>query len=90
MQPSSELTKAGSQTMVRVSVPLLTLEYNVMSYLSRSQKIALGSFVTLIVMMFITFFLEGNVKTFGYIVASVAFAGFIIILSGNEEKDKRS
>lgn len=61
-----------------------------MSNLSRSQKIVLGSFVTMLVMLFVTFFLEGDVKTFGYVLASTAFAGYIIILSGDKEKNKPS
>lgn len=61
-----------------------------MSNLSRSQKIVLGSFVTMLVMLFVTFFLEGDVKTFGYVLASTGFAAYIIILSGDKEKNKPS
>lgn len=61
-----------------------------MSNLTRSQKWALGSFVAVAAMMVVTFFMEGDVKTFGYIIISLAFAAFAVLMSGDKEKNKVS
>jgi hypothetical protein len=59
-----------------------------MSNLNDSQKWALVAFVAGALMIANTFFLQGDVRTFGYIIISLGVAAYAVITSGGDEKKK--
>lgn len=57
--------------------------------LTKGQQWALAAFVTTIITMANGFFLEGQVQTFAYIVISVCFAAFAVLMSsGKKQKNE--
>lgn len=62
-----------------------------MSSLSASQRWVIVSFIAAILLLGTTFFLEGDVRTFAYVVISMG-VGLYAVLSqrDNSEKGKRS
>lgn len=59
-----------------------------MDNLSNSQKWVLVAFVATGLTAGVTFFLEGDTQTFGYVIVGLLVAGFAVINSG-EGKAKR-
>lgn len=48
----------------------------------------LASMIAALCFLAVTFFLSGDVRTFGYIAVSFGFAAFAVIMSNNTEKRK--
>lgn len=61
-----------------------------MSNLTHSQKWLIVAFTAAALTLGITFFLEGDVRTFAYFVVGLLVAGFAIIGGEQEEKRKKS
>jgi hypothetical protein len=59
-----------------------------MGNLTRNQIFLLGCFATSALVVANTFFMEGDVKTFGYVLISMSFAAFSVIIHGGP-KNKR-
>lgn len=60
-----------------------------MNILTSSQKWVMVAFIATALIMATTFFLEGDGRTFAYILISLLVAGYAV-LTGNDEKAKRS
>lgn len=57
--------------------------------LTKSTQWLIAAFAFSAASLFITFFLEGNVRVFGYVVIGMVFALFAII-QGQQEKAKKT
>lgn len=57
--------------------------------LTNGQKWVFAAFITSAITMGNTFFITGQMQTFGYIIISLCFAAFAILMTGgNKEKNK--
>lgn len=56
--------------------------------LTSSTLWVLASLITSLAFVAVTFFLSGDVRTFGYIAVAFGFAAFSAIMSNNSEKRK--
>lgn len=61
-----------------------------MNNLTNSQKWLVVAFTATALTLGITFFLDGDVRTFAYVVVGLLVAGFAIINGDQEEKRKNS
>ncbi len=61
-----------------------------MANLTRNQIFLLGCFTASALVVANTFFMEGDVKTFGYVLISMVFAGFTVIVHGGDKSKRES
>jgi hypothetical protein len=59
-----------------------------MGNLTRNQIFLLGCFTASALVVANTFFMKGDIQTFGYVLISMVFAGFTVIVHGGQ-KNKR-
>lgn len=60
-----------------------------MQSLTQSQKWLVAVFAVSLLGLANTFFLSGDVQTFGYIAIAMGFALFAIVMGNGDEKEKR-